>query len=458
MVRNLLLPAAALLVLTAQGHADPVDDVVRKEMAMRQIPGVSIAVIKDGKVIKLQGYGFANLEHQVKVRPETLFQSGSMGKQFTAALVLKLVEDGKIKLDDPVKKYLPKVADAWSKITIRHLLTHTSGLGDPYDRLDFRKDYTDDELLEIEGKVPQLFAPGEKWSYSNMGYHVLGFLCNKVGGKFYAEQLAERIFKPAGMTTARIISEEDIIPNRSAGYEVNGGVLQNQSWVSPVLNTTADGSLYFSMLDLVKWDAALNSNKLFTDAQKKLMWTPVRLNNGKAEPYGFGWSLNDIAGHKHIGHGGAWQGFRTTIMRLVDDKLTVIVLANSGSANPDTIARRVAGCYLPDLAPKPLVEIPDKDPQVTASIVKMLDLKGDALRAKLSPEFLKAVPASAFDSSIHELNKSLGAFRRAALLQTQDQGEGRFYMYRLEYAKGNATIRIVLSKGGLVDGFLVEPE
>ncbi|MBS1719050.1 MAG: serine hydrolase [Armatimonadetes bacterium] len=427
-------------------------------MAMRQIPGVSIAVIKDGKVVKLQGYGFANLEHQVKVRPETIFQSGSMGKQCTAALVLKLVEDGKIKLDDPVKKYLPQVADAWSKITIRHLLTHTSGLGDPYDRLDFRKDYTDDELLEIEGKVPLLFAPGEKWSYSNMGYHVLGFLCNKVGGKFYADQLAERIFKPAGMTTARIISEADIIPNRSAGYEVNGGVLQNQSWVAPVLNTTADGSLYFSMLDLIKWDAALNSNKLFTDAQKKLMWTPVRLNNGKTEPYGFGWSLNEIAGHKHIGHGGAWQGFRTMIMRLVDDKLTVIVLANSGSANPDTIARRVAGCYIPDLAPKPLAEIPDKDPQVTASIVKMLDLKGDALRAKLSPEFLKAVPANAFDSSIHELNKSLGAFRRAALLQTQDRGEGRFYMYRLEYAKGNATIRLVLNKGGLVDGFMIEPE
>jgi CubicO group peptidase (beta-lactamase class C family) len=357
-----------------------------------------------------------------------------------------------------VKKYLPKVADAWSKITIRQLLTHTSGLADPYDRLDFRKDYTDDELIEIEGKVPLLFAPGEKWSYSNMGYHVLGFLCNKVGGKFYADQLTERIFKPAGMTTARIISEADIIPNRSAGYEVNGGVLQNQSWVAPALNTTADGSLYFSMLDLVKWDAALNSNKLFTDAQKKLMWTPVRLNNGKTEPYGFGWSLNEIAGHKHIGHGGAWQGFRTMIMRLVDDKLTVIVLANSASANPDDLARKIAGCYLPDLAPKPLAEIADNDPQTTAKIVKLLDLKGDALRAKLSPEFLKSVPSSAFDTSLNDQVKSLGTFRRAALLRTQPEGEGRFYMYRLEYSKGSMVIRIVLGKGGLVDGFLIEPE
>ena len=195
------------------------------------------------------------------------------------------------------------------------------------------------------------FKPGEKWAYSNTGYHVLGFLCNKVGGKFYTDQLAERVFKPAGMTTARLISEANIVPNRSGGYELRGGEPKNQQWVSPKLNTTADGSLYVTVRDMVQWDLALRDKKLFKPETYDAMWAPMKLNDGKTQPYGFGWALGPVNGRKCVSHGGAWQGFTSYIARYVEDDLTVIVLTNRAGANPGRITQTIAGHYVPALKP-----------------------------------------------------------------------------------------------------------
>ncbi|RZA22607.1 MAG: class A beta-lactamase-related serine hydrolase, partial [Lysobacteraceae bacterium] len=247
-----LLPAT---LLAGPAHADKLDDALLEEMKRRHVPGLSVLVLKDGKVVREKGYGLANLEHAVPVTPQTVFQSGSIGKTFTAALILLLEQDGKLKLDDPIARHLPDTPPAWEKITIRHLLSHTSGLGDPYEIIDFRKDYSDAELMALEARVPVRFGPGEKWAYSNMGYHLLGFIANRAGGKFYGDQLRERIFAPLGMGT-RVISEADIVPHRAAGYEWKGGAYQNQSWVAPRLNTTADGSLYLTARDLARWDQA----------------------------------------------------------------------------------------------------------------------------------------------------------------------------------------------------------
>ena len=154
------------------------------------------------------------------------------------------------------------------------------------------------------------------------------------------------------MTTTRIINEADIIPNRAAGYVKNDkGELKNQEWVSPIINTTADGSLYFTVLDLAKWDAALYTEKLIKKSSLEKMWTPTKLNDGKEEQYGFGWGFDSIRKHKIIEHGGAWQGFNTHIVRYVDDKLTVVVLANLAGSNPGSIAHGIAGLYNSELAP-----------------------------------------------------------------------------------------------------------
>jgi len=246
-------------IICTGAFADPLDNALLQEMKREHIPGVSIVVLQNGRIVKEKGYGLANVEHGVPATPETKFQSGSIGKMFTAALVMLLVEDGKLKLDDPISRHLANTPKAWEGITIRHLLTHTSGLNDPYEALDFRKDYSDEELIALEAGIPVLFAPGERWSYSNMGYHLLGFICNKAGGAFYGDQLRERIFKALGMGT-RIISESDIVPHRAAGYEWVNGALKNQSWISPKLNTTADGSLYLTGRDLALWDLALGGN------------------------------------------------------------------------------------------------------------------------------------------------------------------------------------------------------
>ena len=267
------------------GLESSIDQFIRAEMERQKIPGVSLAVVKDGKPLLVKGYGFANLEHQVAVKPETIFQSGSVGKQFTATAVMLLVEEGKIGLDEKIGKYLGEVPEAWKNITIRHLLSHTGGMTDYPQDFDFRKDYTEDDLLKRAKAVPTAFAPGEKWAYSNLGYVTLGIIINKVTGKFYGDFLQERVFMPLGMTTARVISEADIVPNRAAGYRLDKGEIKNQVWVSPSLNTTADGALYLSVHDMMKWDEALRSGKILKKASLDEMWSPIKLNSGQTHPY-----------------------------------------------------------------------------------------------------------------------------------------------------------------------------
>src|SRR6476660_7860431 len=293
-----LLTILMVASLASAQSPDPVDAYVQNEMQKRHIPGLALLVIRDGHAIKQQGYGLANVELQVPVKPETIFQSGSMGKQFTATAVMMLVEGGKLSLDDKITKFFPDAPAAWQNITVRHLLTHTSGLGDYPEDFDLRRDYTEDELFQRIKATSLALQPGEKWSYSNLAYVMLGVLIHKVSGKFYGDFLQERVFKPLEMSTARVISEADIVPNRAAGYRMADGELKNQNWVSPTLNTTADGALYLTVYDLAKWDAALYTEKLLKRSSLDQMWTPVKLNDGKTYPYGFGWALNVVRGHR----------------------------------------------------------------------------------------------------------------------------------------------------------------
>jgi len=333
-----------------------VDSLVAAEMREQRIPGLALAVLRDGKVVKTQGYGLANVELNVAVKPETVFQTGSVGKQFAATAVMMLVEEGKAGLADKLSKYLEGTPAAWKDVTVRNLLTHTSGIADYTDHeymksgglINPRGDYTEAELYEKLLQLPLNFETGTKWKYSNTGYVLLGFLIHKVTGEFYGDFLQERIFRPLGMSTTRIISEADIVPNRASGYELVKGEIKNQEWVSATLNTTADGALYTNVIDLGKWDAALYTERLLKRASFEQMWTPVKLRDGKTYPYGFGWFLNEANGHRLIEHGGSWQGFTMNISRYVDDGLTVIVMTNldEDHSKPDRIAHGVGRLYL----------------------------------------------------------------------------------------------------------------
>ncbi len=449
------LCASLLTQAPPQALTSQIDAFIQSEMKRQNIPGISLAVVTRGQPPLIRSYGLANIEHQVPVKPETIFQSGSVGKQFTSAAIMLLVEDGKLTVDDRLGKHLGAVPDSWSNITVRHLLTHTGGLTDYPQGFDFRKDYTEDELLKVIQGVPLAFQPGERHQYSNLGYVTLGILIGKVSGKFYGEFLAERIFKPLDMMTARIISEADVVPNRAAGYRLAQGQLRNQNWVSPTMNTTADGSLYLTVLDMVKWDAALRSNTFLKPASRDAMWTPLTLNSGARQPYGFGWAVTSRAGHRVIEHGGAWQGFVSHIARYVDDGLTVIVLVNRSGVAVPALSTGVAALFMPDLIPAPVA---DAAPATTASHRELLEslIAGTADTSVFTPQVVSDVLPKVEQS--RPQMKGFGAITAFELLERSAKDDVRLNRYRVRFEKQVAILTISLDKAGKIAGLNLRPE
>ena len=442
-------------------RADDVDSIVQNIMRQYHMPGTALAVMREGKIVRAQGYGLANVELNVPISPETIFQSGSMGKQFTATAIMMLVEEGKMGLDDKITKYFPGSPPAWDDITIRRLLTHTSGIKDYSEKdINFRLDYSEAELLKIFQDFPLDFPPGDRWNYSNTGYVVLGILIHKVTGKFYGDFLQERIFRPLGMTTTRNISEADIVPHRAAGYRLVKGELKNQEYVSPSLNTTADGALYFTVLDLARWDAALYTEKLLKRSSLQQMWTPVKLNNGKTYDYGFGWFLNQIHGHKIIEHGGAWQGFTTQISRYVDDRLTVVALTNLDSAHShaEDIVHEVAGVYVAELKPPPPPSaIEDKEPAVTGRFRTLIAglAVGTVDQNTLTPEAAKKFSPDDV-KNYHNYFDDLGSVRSIELIERKEEEGIRTYRYRVAFERDKHILVISFDREDKITVFYFE--
>lgn len=352
-----------LLVLTAGASvAGPIDDLIHSEMEKAKIPGLSLVIVRGDQVLKQSAYGLSDIEHSVPVAHETVFQSASVHKQFTAAMILLLRRQGKVQLNHPLALYFDSVPSSWHTISIRHLLTHTSGLKDYTDALDLRRDYTEDQLLAVAKTLPLEFQPGSQWSYSNTGYMLLGILISKITGEHWSEYARKHIFDPLEMPTADMISEAKIVHNRASGYVLKDGSIENQSWVSPSLLSTADGSLYISTSDLIAWELGLQGEKLLDAGSKSESWSPVLLSSGISYPYGFGWFIDEQRGYKMIHHGGAWQGFRVGIARYPDKDIMIAILINIAPSNPMRIIREIAGLVdaslqLPSL--KPLKSSPD---------------------------------------------------------------------------------------------------
>jgi CubicO group peptidase (beta-lactamase class C family) len=375
---------AQVPALTA-AQTKSIDRYVTAEMARQRIPGVEVGVYRNGHSVLTKGYGLANVELTVPVQRVTLMQSGSVGKQFTATAIMMLVEQGKIRLDDSIAKYFPDAPESWREIAVKNLLSHTSGLAEyetdertgPTGEFYLRLDFTEDELVTKIEKLPIEFKPGDKWDYRNTNYVLLGVIIHRVIGRFYGDYLHDKIFAPLGMKSTRIISDRDVISDRAAGYQIEGGVLKNQDFVSPTFNSTADGDLYFNVVDLEKWDRALYGTTLLTKASLDRMWTPFLLNDGKAnsEGYGFGWFVDEQNGHRVISHTGAWQGFTCNIARYVNDGVTVVVLTNLDEhAHPESIAKVIAGLVDSALMPKPSEVIADTNPKI-AMVVRIALVK-----------------------------------------------------------------------------------
>jgi CubicO group peptidase (beta-lactamase class C family) len=421
---TLRLALVWILAAPALASADAIDDFVEAQRAKHKVPGVSVAVCRDGQVVKAAGYGLANVELEVPAKAETVYQSGSVGKQFTAMAVMMLVEEGKLGLADTLPKHFPGAPSPWKNITVRHLLTHTSGIKDweGGSDLDYRKDYTEEQLVKIAMKLRPDFAPGTQWSYSNTGYVLLGVLVRKASGLFYGDFLKQRVFAPLGMDATRIISEADIVKDRAAGYDFKDGQLKNQEWVSPSLNTTADGSLYLTAKDLVKWDAALGARKFLKPESYEAMWSPVRLQDGTTYPYGFAWGFDEQRGERVIEHGGSWQGFRTAIVRYPDRKLSVIVLANLSAAEPERMATRIAGIVEPALSLPEVRAVADPEPARTTALRTVLEAWAKGTPSPLMAKGLRGTNAGTAREkrSRETVGKQLAAAKELAFLAKDD--------------------------------------
>lgn len=392
-----------LLLIAAVGvRADKVDDYVKAEMQKQHVPGVSLAVIKDGKIIKAEGYGLANVELNVPVNPDTVFKIGSISKQLIAAGILLLIQDGAITLDDPVSKFLEGTPETWKNITVRHFLTHTSGLVREAPGFDPLKIQNDADVINTAYPLPLRFQPGEKWEYCNVGYFSLAEIIRKVSGKPWGDYLRDRLFLPLDMKATRTTDMTEMVPGRANGYGWRDGKLQN---AAIYLALRPSGAFLSTALDLAKWDAALYTDRIFKQAAREQMWQPVKLNNGTTHPYGFGWELDSVGGHKLVHHGGSLPGFRSELARFVDDKLTIVVLANGNNADPGAMAMQVAALYIPDLLPKRTVAKVDAKVldgyvgqyQASPSLVFTVAREGDKLMLQQGSEKLELLPESDTD-------------------------------------------------------------
>lgn len=421
---------------------DGLDRYIENQLKQRNVPGLSLAVARDGQIERAKGYGLADVELNVPATVRTVYQWASVSKQFTAEAIMLLARDGKLRLEDTIAKHYADAPEAWSKITIRHLLNHTSGIKSYTSLPNFfatiRKDYKPDELIGLVRDLPLEFEPGEKWNYNNTGYYLLGLVIEKVSGKSYAEFLAERIFKPVGMTTARVNDQFEIIPSRATGYDNRSNSLWRSEFVSPTQPFSA-GALVGTVLDLAKWDAALYTDKLLPTSDHHEMWTPTKLNDGKTTPYGYGWQTGDLRGHRYVGHGGGIHGFSTYILRLLDDKLTVIVLMNAGSS-PETIARGVAGHYVNGITLASVDPKPDTKPELTKRLEQCLsDLAATKDSDMLTDEFRRDFSRSRrrHGNIVEDLkDKKSFTFVTSEEPQSSNTNITRLASYRLATGKG----------------------
>ncbi|MEE9361848.1 MAG: serine hydrolase domain-containing protein [Cellulophaga sp.] len=311
-------------------------------------PGAVFLISKNGNVIYKKALGLANLELNVPMKYETVFEIGSMTKQFTAVSILMLLEKGKLNLNDEITKYIPDYPTHGKTITIHHLLIHTSGIKN-YTRLKAlndisKKDLTPLELIDFFKNEPMDFAPGEQFKYNNSGYIILGYIIEKVSGQNYASFVEENIFKRIGMTSSFYASHKNVIKNRASGYNSKDGYF-NTRFISFTL-TYAAGSLMSNVEDMAKWQEALNNNKLVSKNILDKAFTNYKLNNGELINYGYGWHIKKLNGAPSREHGGSIFGFKSMGVFMPNEDVYVIGLTNCGCNSPTKITKEIAALLI----------------------------------------------------------------------------------------------------------------
>ena len=442
-----------LLLISATGHIaaqvneKTYDDLIQAQYKSDE-PGTAVLIARDGQIIYRKAFGMANLELGVPMKPEMVFEIGSMTKQFTAVSILMLEEQGKLQLDDDITKYIPGYPTHGYKITIHHLLTHISGIKS-YTSMEswfglWRKDMKPMEVIDISKDEPMDFAPGEKFLYNNSAYVILGYIIEKASGQSYEDFITENIFKPLKMENTYYGSHSRIIKNRASGYQEGPDGFVNAEYLSLTQPYSA-GSVMSNVDDLLKWKQAIESNQLVSAATIQKAFTDYKLNNGQPIHYGYGWFLNEIQGSPTIEHGGGIFGYTTNGIWLPQEKVCVIMLTNRDDVGPDDISIRLAAVTIGKPYDENIPEFPVK-PNILESYIGVYDFEDGSTRSiifedgvlysqRSGSSRIKIIPVSetlfSYDGSFSTIEFSKG---------TNGSVEARF-SNRVEKYKGTKTDR-----------------
>lgn len=327
-------------------QTDSTDIIIKKMMDQQKVTGLSVAVIKKGEIIVNKGYGLANVELNVAADKETVFRLGSVSKQFFTTAILKLQEEGKLSIDDPVHKFFPDAPETWRPILIKHLMSHSSGLKRESPAYDNFKMISDLNIIKAAYPLPLDFKTGEKYQYCNLAYYMLAQIITQVSAQPWDKYIQETLFVPAGMKNTYLTDFYEVIPNRATGYMHNKDKLLNATAMFAI---RPSGGFLSSTTDMIKWDKIIGEKKLILKKENwELLWQPyikTSTDEKSGTYYGFGWVIDDFKGHKTVSHGGSNNGFRSYYSRFINDGLSIIILTNTDEANPSAIINELAAYY-----------------------------------------------------------------------------------------------------------------
>lgn len=466
-IRNFLTLSIALICLSAIARADSLDDFIKSEIAKRKIPGLSVAVLRGGKVVRAAGYGYANLELKTPAGSETVYEIGSISKQFASEAVMLLVEEGKVGLDDPITKYLPANApDIWQKITVRNLLNHTSGLKDwtEVKEFSYRREYSPEEFIDLVRAFPLTIAPGDNWLYSNTNLPLIGIIVEKASGKSFEDFVTERIIKPLNLPSIRFKHQEDIVADRAAGYVLRDNVWKNGEPFRPRV-IAASGGILSNTADLARWWEAVMKARVVKQASLDQMLAPTKLNNGRNVAHGFAFFTDTFNGHKFISHfGSTVGGFGSIVRYFPKEDITVAVIGNleDGGFGSEYITKRVADFYIPGAYVGGMKESADVTPgQTNAHLNILKEIADNKTPAQLSANYASKIS----DAFRKQLNDNLKQMKSFTFLGNEkitesyfmlDPTAAEFYRYKMTLADKTVFYHFRMDRGAKVGWIIFE--
>jgi len=450
------LPSVAALT---NDQMRKIDDIATLSLQNQAVAGITLPVVRDGRVVYSRGYGLSSVELQQTMRNSSLFEIGSITKEFTAAVVLSLVEDGRLTLDTPLAKYVPDFPRA-KDITIRDLLSMRSGIPDYTDQPGFDKAVftptTPDAIVATVKQLPLDFDPGTQWEYSNTNYVLLGMVIEKAGGSSYVDTIFNKAVKPLNMLVTTYGNAGASSPDMTTGYVLQGDRMRpDKPW--DLTWAYSAGGLISNVLDLAVWDTALLNGKVINDTDLRQMWSPTKLADGTIVPYGYGWSIESLYGHREIDTNGGLPGYNGRNAAFPNDKFDVIVFGNSQAFDAGPIVRQIFAMFYP---PTPAQIVADQagDPAAAARaryIFRQLQ-SGSLSTSQLLPQAAKKLTPALLSQAKSQLGK-LGAPVKFEQTDKYLMGTQTVYTYCVTFKQGAIGFDISLDAAGKVGSLTVKP-